>query len=672
MKKVADTTKAAVRRMLSAYLTGTHEPAKERNKWNCNGCGSHDALHFYADTDTWKCYSCERGGDIFALYAVDKGLYNDRDFERIAAELAQKYGIPLDYEHTEDAPTPTGAQREGAQAAAPAKREEATTDAAQTPDYTDYCRQAAENLQAMASPEAQQVRDYLFSRCISRATAAKFGLGAAVLRGKTAVIIPSGKSYNARIIDPGEGQAKYHRPSGSSVSPLEALQDGQEHQQPCWFVEGEFNALAIYQVGGSAVAIGGAGNVQKAVEYAQRHRHLAPFVLAFDPDKAGQEATEKALAAMQKANIDCYAYPRAEGDTRDINEIQQADLVDGGGELVGMVQQAQSWQGLSVRAIQELQRLDGAAAFKRAVRDIQAGRYSQSIATPFGWLNNELHGGFHPGLVVLGATTGAGKTTFALQIAAHIADYGRRVLYISLEMSAVELYTRIISSRLADLRRYDNYPQLTALELRKNPTRWQDSPEVCDTIQKIYQNIAPRFNVQEGIGNFSALQVAELASYYAIQDKAAPVVVVDYLQMLAPMDARQTDKQATDASIRTLKRLSRDLNTVVIAISSYNRSSYSGDASLSAFKESGGIEYTSDLVLALEAPQDAEQDGGDTRDVTLTCLKNRNGRRFKLPYEYRPAFNHFKEQNPGKLERMQPNATETEPKRSAGRGRDRF
>ena len=80
----------------------------------------------------------------------------------------------------------------------------------------------------------------------------------------------------------------------------------------------------------------------------------------------------------------------------------------------------------------------------------------------------------------------------------------------------------------------------------------------------------------------------------------APVVVIDYLQILAPHNDRATDKQNTDKAVMELKRISRDYKTAVIGISSLNRQSYDEPISMKAFKESGAVEYSSDVLIGLQ------------------------------------------------------------------------
>lgn len=80
----------------------------------------------------------------------------------------------------------------------------------------------------------------------------------------------------------------------------------------------------------------------------------------------------------------------------------------------------------------------------------------------------------------------------------------------------------------------------------------------------------------------------------------APVVLVDYVQILAPHDIRATDKQNTDKAVLELKRISRDFKIPVIGISSFNRANYKEKVTLEAFKESGSLEYGSDVLIGLQ------------------------------------------------------------------------
>lgn len=127
--------------------------------------------------------------------------------------------------------------------------------------------------------------------------------------------------------------------------------------------------------------------------------------------------------------------------------------------------------------------------------------------------------------------------------------------------------------------------------------------------------------------------------------------MVDYLQILAPFNDRATDKQNVDRAVLELKRISRDFKIPVLVISSFNRVNYREAVSMESFKESGAIEYSSDVLIGLQLrgagesgfdPTEAKQ--RNPRDVEAVVLKNRNGPvGARIRFRYYPVFNFFAE-----------------------------
>lgn len=104
---------------------------------------------------------------------------------------------------------------------------------------------------------------------------------------------------------------------------------------------------------------------------------------------------------------------------------------------------------------------------------------------------------------------------------------------------------------------------------------------------------------------------------------------IDYMQLLTIADTTQnTDKQKMDAAIKALKDISRDFKIPVVAISSMNRASYDGGLNMASFKESGNIEYTADVLLALEAaiPDECKGDTKEAKKQRLAVFKKNNAR----------------------------------------------
>lgn len=261
------------------------------------------------------------------------------------------------------------------------------------------------------------------------------------------------------------------------------------------------------------------------------------------------------------------------------------------------------------------------------------------VKTPTGLsqLDEILKGGLYPGLFTLGGVTGCGKTTLALQMADYIAEHGRDVIYFSLEMDRYELMARSISRMCAqqvkgdltaddtelwmDAETEEEYEQLNRdLKIDADeiltPDRkaqwtektWRKVDNVIDTYKK---TIGKHLQFICSMGSLDTGQIAELIEHHIAsfqEDEKEydschdPVVIVDYLQILAPKygEERQTDKQKTDSAILDLKRISTKHKIPIIALSSLNRGSYKEPGDLSAFKESGAIEYTSDVLILLQ------------------------------------------------------------------------
>ena len=289
--------------------------------------------------------------------------------------------------------------------------------------------------------------------------------------------------------------------------------------------------------------------------------------------------------------------------------------------------------------------------------EIEAFTAASEIKTGFSRFD-QLAGGLYPALYVVGAISSLGKTTFIHQMADQLAANGKHVLFFSLEMSRLELATKSIARRTA-LKDFDN--AMTSLKIRrgyKSNVLVQAAAEYCAAVED-------RLNIIEGGFETTVQYIREYARQYAETHSTSPVIIVDYLQILQGAQ-KGTLREAVDFNVVELKRLSRDLNTPVIVISSVNRSNYLLPIDFESFKESGGIEYTADVVLGLQlACLDTDpvfdNEGKDIakkrecvkkakaenpRKVKLVCLKNRyGGPDWTIDYRYYPRFDLFEEED---------------------------
>ena len=311
------------------------------------------------------------------------------------------------------------------------------------------------------------------------------------------------------------------------------------------------------------------------------------------------------------------------------------------------------------------------------------------ISTGFKVLDKALGDGFYsgglpPGLISIGAIPSLGKTAFMLQVADNIAQAGHDVLFIALEMTAIELTARSISRLTARHLTDDDLKQETR-DLRaltssgvkyfekyqpENQAFAEEHAERKERLEyaiEAYQKeIAPHLFIHEPFSTIPASEIERLVKDHTEFHGKAPVVILDYIQLLAPEPSheRETDKQKMDAAALKLKHISRDYKTPVICISSVNRNNYNEEMTMESFKESGGIEYSCDTVLGMQIyGQGMRQSKEETlnfkfeksrkpRRIQICVLKNRDGETgYFVNFENYPAVNLYKEVSENKPER---------------------
>lgn len=258
----------------------------------------------------------------------------------------------------------------------------------------------------------------------------------------------------------------------------------------------------------------------------------------------------------------------------------------------------------------------------------------------------------------MGAISSLGKTTLITQIADQIAQSGTDVLIFSLEMARTEIMSKSISrhtlqsvlSTGGDIR---NAKTARGITTGKKYERYSlTERELINNAIRSYGGYASRIYISEGIGDIGTAEIRTAVQRHISLTGNTPVVVIDYLQILAPADVRATDKQNTDKAVLELKRISRDFKLPILGISSFNRENYKNAVTMVSFKESGSIEYSCDVLIGLQLKGaggtkfDAnEAKRKNPREIELVILKNRNGRvGDTINYSYYPMFNYFKEE----------------------------
>ena len=284
--------------------------------------------------------------------------------------------------------------------------------------------------------------------------------------------------------------------------------------------------------------------------------------------------------------------------------------------------------------------------------DDDLSKFQQYKQRRTGYSNLDSKMSLYPGLYVLGAISSLGKTTFCGQMADQLASAGEHVLYFSLEQTRLELVCKGLSRLMA---KTDMNTALTSMDIRRGATS-----EALKVARELYASQSAHEYIVECGFETNVEAIVETVRDYISRTGSQPVVMIDYLQIIPPVNDHQTTKDVVDFNVRALKKLQTDNDLVVIVISSLNRANYLTPIDFSSFKESGGIEYTADVIWGLQLnvmndelfDKDAklkakremvkEAKVANPREIELVCLKNRYGvSSYSCNFKYYARFDYF-------------------------------
>lgn len=634
---------------LRNYVESVTQKSKGANLYVCPLCGSGTGksgtgAFSIKNGTSWKCFSCNAGGDIFDLIGKHERITDYSEQLKRAGEL---FGVSIDsYRAT--------AQEDFRADQNQPKSEQYTHNNIHTTDYTQFFLQANRDIEKTS-----------YHRGLSIETLNRFKIGyveswrhpkAPNAPTSPRLIIPTSKeSYLAR--DTREQIPEEQKPySKSKVGSIhlfnaKALQNA---TKPIFIVEGELDALSIIEVGGEAVALGTTTKVKSLLELLKTKKPEQPLIISLDNDEAGEKAYKELSEGLRGLSIPFYRLNPA-GEYKDANEALQGNRE----ALRQAVEEAEHIQDEAEQAQREAYLNTSTAHYLQSFIDgIADSVNTPYIPTGFKKLDTVLDGGLYEGLYIVGAISSLGKTTLITQIADQIAQAGQDVLIFSLEMARTEIMAKSISrhtlqqvlSSGGDIRNAKTTRGITTGKRYENYNKTER--DLINGAIVAYSQYAGHIYISEGIGDIGAEQIRDTVKQHILFTGNTPVVIIDYLQILAPYSERATDKQNTDKAVMELKRISRDYKTPVIGISSFNRANYKEAVTMEAFKESGAIEYSSDILIGLQLKGAGKKDFDaneakkkSPREIELVILKNRNGSTGdKLGYRYYPLFNYFEEE----------------------------
>ncbi len=237
-----------------------------------------------------------------------------------------------------------------------------------------------------------------------------------------------------------------------------------------------------------------------------------------------------------------------------------------------------------------------------------------------GWQNSDL--------IIIASRPGMGKTTFMLSMVRNIViDQKIPVIIFSIEMSSVQLITKLISSE----------SEISLEKIKRAELSSLDWETLIEKTKKLRNS--PLF-----IDDTPSLSIFDLRSKcrYLTSNYGIRLVFVDYMQLMGSRSTYgntklQNREQEISIISRNLKSISKELNIPIIALSQLSRAveTRGGDKRplLSDLRESGAIEQDADIVLFIYRPEYYGFKTWDVNNKNDSCIgqaeviiaKHRNG-----------------------------------------------
>ncbi len=266
-------------------------------------------------------------------------------------------------------------------------------------------------------------------------------------------------------------------------------------------------------------------------------------------------------------------------------------------------------------------------------------------------------GGWPTGISTVAASPNIGKTTILLQSAATMAMQGIAVVYITYDMRELDLTAKVISHTSYKLYKENGFTISDILNKNILNDSSDKSNAVIDEVARTQKHLFirdliydPDFdnlcNSNEELKELNKIQ--RIFHVYSSIYKNL-IFICDSLQQIAGFRNGSSGKESVDKQLQEFKGLSTYYEVPLILISTLNRSAYSksSDIEITGLKESGNLEFDSDLVLILQPRFIKELDSKmtmdkfrelDYRDITIKCIKSRDsGYREKTMTLYAPG-----------------------------------
>ena len=253
-------------------------------------------------------------------------------------------------------------------------------------------------------------------------------------------------------------------------------------------------------------------------------------------------------------------------------EVTQGNLKKGSEDAASLVKTA-------IKKVEEISKKEGMSGV--------ASGFTKLDALTSGWQPSDL--------IIIAARPGMGKTAFVISMAKNMAiQFNHAVAVFSLEMSSVQLITRMISSETG----------ISSSKLRTGNLQAHEWEQLNVKVKNLTK--APIF-----IDDTPSLSIFDLRAKARrlVSQHDVKIIIIDYLQLMTAGSSKNSGNREQEISMisRNLKALAKELAVPVIALSQLSRAVETRGGSkrplLSDLRESGAIEQDADIVSFIFRPE---------------------------------------------------------------------
>ena len=532
----------------------------------------------------------------------------------------------------------------------------------ESPKNYDAFYQKVQN--RLASKEKIEIRGFnledLAEVGVGLASAADLkSVGEGVPQGGEYLIIPhnSSRFFIRQVNQPAEGHDPVKRVN-TGCKKTEIYNPYKIDFRKAFFVvEGEIDCISIHKAGFPVVALSGAGEYKTLLNTLARvktdDRSEIKAIILLDADETGQKVAKTVVGKLREGGYLAANFILSKD--YDSNAFMCKDFSGFQKRLEEIFNQADE-QFLN----DELSKLGNAEILSNTFDTLDdTTEQMKSTVLKWGFSRIDENLPILPGSYLLGALPSMGKTAFALQVAANICEQGKSVLYVSYEPTSTQMAYK-------DLARYwflknwgknaqaDFVPSAKDLMLGKFPQNTMFTEAEMKKVREELRTKRKKFYFLQGQKETAQDLIGKIKFFV---NRGVKFIIIDYIQLIKGTDPKKTVREQIDETVRDLQIFQSQNKLSMLFISSFNRENYRKYACLESFKESGGLEYTADGMLAIQFDSDSdakvftdnkkfqELKQKQPRDIELVCVKNRWGMDFVDKFAYHSKHETFFEKD---------------------------